>query len=86
MGEHWNLGSGMQDIMSWEGDAGTKQVMCVSAFWVTEQSLLHSWKPWCCTLLLFPALTVTYLSDFPARKDMLLFPIDCLHFLAATHF
>lgn len=28
----------MQDTMSRESDAGTKQVMCVPAFWVTEQS------------------------------------------------
>lgn len=28
----------------------------------------------------------TYLSDFPVGKDMLLFPIDCLSFLGATHF
>ena len=28
----------------------------------------------------------TYLSDFPVGKDMLLFPIDCLIFLAAMHF
>lgn len=79
----------MQDIMSWESDAGTKQVMCSCFLGDRAVSLLHCWKPWCCTLLLFPGtvgLTVTYLSDFPARNDMLLFPIDCLHFLAATHF
>lgn len=28
----------------------------------------------------------TYLSDFPFGKDMLLFPTDCLSFLAAMHF
>lgn len=31
-------------------------------------------------------VSCTYLSDFPVGKDMLLFPINCLIFLAAIHF